>query len=60
MSVPTADWEQNAVEVIARAILAERERCLSICRAIGKVHNDGYYDVSDLIASVIAGKRSWP
>lgn len=26
-SVPTADWEANAVDIIARAILAERQRC---------------------------------
>lgn len=36
MSVPTADWEQNAVAVIARAILAERQRCADAAENIGK------------------------
>lgn len=32
-SVPTADWETKAVEVIARAILSERQRCARYARA---------------------------
>lgn len=59
-SVPTADWEVNAVDVIAKAILAERQRCIDICRQIGEIHNDGYYNVPNLIAAVIEGEQQWP
>lgn len=45
-------------EAVARAILAERQRCMAVCREVGEVHNDGYYNVLDLIHTAIADGRA--
>jgi hypothetical protein len=41
-SVPTAEWEANAVEIIARAILTERERCARLAESDGSSHDAPY------------------
>lgn len=53
-SVPTADWEQNATEIIANAILSERERCAKIVEA----SRDDISVFATAIADEIRGVKS--
>lgn len=51
---PSARDEAEAIHMtIARAILAERQRCADVCRKIGETHNDGYYDIPEMCAKAI-------
>ncbi|NTI22408.1 hypothetical protein G6M87_11110 [Rhizobium rhizogenes] len=43
-SVPTADWEANAVDIIGRAILDERERCIA---AVASAVKEGMATIAD-------------
>ncbi|RVN11284.1 hypothetical protein [Sinorhizobium meliloti] len=53
-SVPTADWEANAVDIIARAILAERQRCVDPLRENHTITNGEPLDpaVPDILAAM--------